>query len=235
LHIQGIPQGFGAYDKAEGMKEEPPESPGPSQFPIQGEIPVFIVPQNRMPDEGQMPAYLVHTARPKFQFQKGKPVPTGQHPVTGLSIFALAPYLQFRSDTPFSRFRPSGAYGNVLLADCPAPLPGKEGGKTNRSRSGLGNEDDPGGILVQPVNQERPGRPFARKQRVQGNPHPFPALNRQTGRFIQNYTFVIFKQDGNTLQNNPLWKIPADFHPHCYFLLLCNYSDTTRLEKEYKP
>jgi hypothetical protein len=51
------------------------------------------------------------------------------------------------------------------------------------------------------VNQEGPGRPFIREQGVQGNPHPFPPLDRQAGGFIQDQALIIFKQDGDTLQN----------------------------------
>jgi hypothetical protein len=157
--------------------------------------------------EGQVAAYLVHTAGSQFHFQQGKPVFIGGCPVGRVRGFAFAPYLQFQGDAAFFRFGPPGAQGEIPLADAAASLSGKEGGKTGGGPGGFGGEDDPRDVLVQAVDQERPGGPLGGKQGVQGDGDPFTALNRQAGGFIQDYTVVIFKQDGNALQNNPLLRI----------------------------
>jgi hypothetical protein len=48
------------------MEEEPPEAQGFSEFPIQGKVPVLVVPQDGMPQAGKVAADLVGAARAQF-------------------------------------------------------------------------------------------------------------------------------------------------------------------------
>jgi hypothetical protein len=56
--------------KAGCVEQEPLYRALLPQRPVQREVPVFIVPQNRAADLLQMAPYLVHAAGPQFQFQR---------------------------------------------------------------------------------------------------------------------------------------------------------------------
>jgi hypothetical protein len=195
------------------MEEEASEPPGFPQFPVQGEIAVLIVPQDGVADEGKMAADLVHPAGAELQFQQGKTVLLREEPVGGLGAFHIPPDGKIEPDeTPF-RPGPARADRQVPFDDTPAgalPGAGKEGGKPDRRLPGFSYEDEAGGILVQTVNQERPGGKFLFQEPIQGNLHALPPLYRQSRRFVEDQAIVVFKQNRYPLQNtlSPVPNVP---------------------------
>jgi hypothetical protein len=208
--IQGETGPFPGDDKPRGIEQEPFEAPGFSQGLVQGKIPVFIIPQDRVADFSQMPTDLVHTAGVQFQFQKGKFPVSPKSPVPGPGRLFRPSDIQAVLNYPGGRGI-TGADGAVLLDTALAfglsapfpggkgrgPFPRKNGGKPGGGFPVFGNQDDPGGILVKPVYQKGAGRLEAGQKGVQGTAHPGPSLYRQSCRFIEDHTFFVFKKYRN--------------------------------------
>jgi hypothetical protein len=68
----------------------------------------------------------------------------------------------------------------------------------------LGDEDDPGGILVQAVYQEGRRGPFHSQEPVQTSADPPAPLNGKTRGLIQDDTIFVLVEDRNMLQNASL-------------------------------
>jgi hypothetical protein len=81
--IQGRGLSGGREDEPGGMEKEPPEAQGFSELPVQGKVPVLVVPQDGVSQAGKMAADLVGAAGTQFQFQQGEAVPPSPEGVGG--------------------------------------------------------------------------------------------------------------------------------------------------------
>lgn len=190
------------------MEEQPFKPPFLAEPLIQSEVAVLIIPQDGGADRSQVTADLVHTAGAQFQFQPGE-FPRTKTTICGTSLSGRPPDLKLRFNGSGHRFRPARTDCEVLLLDArhgarpPDGFPAGENRRKKRRRFlAFGDQDDPGGVLIQAVYQQRPRGVFGGKDSVQGGPYPFPALHRKTGGLIQNDTPIIFKKYGNILQYN---------------------------------
>jgi hypothetical protein len=134
------------------MEEEPFEPPGFPEFFIEGEIPVFVIPQDGIPQAGQVAADLVGTAGTQFQFQKGKPVPVFPQAVGGFRLLDAPFTHKILPNNPHGGIRLPGAEGEIELDDTPVWLPrSKQGGKPGGGFPVFRHHDKPGGILIKAV------------------------------------------------------------------------------------
>jgi hypothetical protein len=101
----------------------------------------------------------------------------------------------------------------VAFDDAPVralPVAGKEGGKPDRRLPVFSDQDEAGGILVQTVNQERPGGKLLPQDSIQGNLHTLSPLYRQSCGLVEHQTIIAFKQNLYPLQNTllPVLNVP---------------------------
>jgi hypothetical protein len=121
FHIQGETAEGRGNDQAGRMKEQPFKAPFFAEPLIQGKIAVFIIPQDRVPYVGKMPADLVHPAGPQLEFQEGKILIPRNTGIPGPGRLDFFPDLKFRLDKPRIGVGPAGAYPEIPLFYAPLP------------------------------------------------------------------------------------------------------------------
>jgi hypothetical protein len=173
-----------------GVQEKAFESNRFFERPVEGKIPVFVVPKKRKAQAGKMPPYLVGSAGSRLQFHQG----TGDGPGAGRDAASRKERipcfggLWFPPDgkiSGYAAFPAGGAAGadsEVLLFYAAFPeKPCVFGG----GLGGFGGKDDSGGFPVKPVEQAGGGAPGFGQEGVQRRSYSCPALHGKAGRFVK--------------------------------------------------
>jgi hypothetical protein len=199
----------GRDDQAGGVEKETSEARFLTKKPVQTEIAVLVVPQNRSSCHCKMAADLVHPAGTQFQFQEragftGAEAPAKQ-PEKGFRGPGFAPAFQIQADAPLFRLRIPRTAGKVALYQAVFFPCGKDSGKEGSRFPVFCHEYEPRGILIKPVRQVEGTAIFLFKKTIKRVLYPLPALNRKTGRFIEHETEIIFKKYFQILQFFPFF------------------------------